>query len=759
MGSSGAGKTTLLSLLRGKTYSGKISGEIYVNERKVNSLVPYSSYMGFVPQDDIMYDELTVSENLKYAAMLFNRRGYVSIAEVIPMVHHTMELLGLSFIKHSIVGEFIFFVFSNNLINKLIFIILSLLIGSPSEKGISGGQKKRVSIGMELMKEPTLFFLDEPTSGLDSASSISLINSLNKIVQNGVNIVATLHQPRVEIFDIIHCVYLLAPGGRLAYFGPAFGLHDHLDMLGYHCPSYANVSDFVMDVISGYVSPIWAQENLSVPETIKYICDTNDQKFHDKFDRSKMRQLRERRPTIIPSQQELQKEEKEKQQQKQKQLHQKQEEEKSKLEQSNATKENDRTLSTVQNILHGKLPMEGGATITAVTTITTNAIDKVQRVPFVNVFSVAFRRQLKVYFREMRNVIISKYILVVMGILIGNLFSTVDLSKNSITSSIPSAQLAFIICVQPDLLQIFLRDTDIRLREESGGIDYIPLFLGKILGSSLDLIVSPIAFVVGYYPFIESQATFGEYVGIFMLLIIAVSGLVNFCAITFDKNTAPTITSGLVIILWTVGGIQITTESIYSSLGEFGVFLVAISPFHSSFELHMITELVQYSEIWDIVVNKYLNNFHYKLSHFMSCKVHLFLYFLLANCFAVFMLVWKRDNFIYWRTFWDQYILPIQLKIKNSETYKSYLQFNQSIEVNTRHFFSVILSSFSSALDDLNSHRVESQKNVDNNASSQSNEKQTEKEKQSERKEQTEKELGRNARTNDDNNKTFLEMI
>ena len=87
------------------------------------------------------------------------------------MVHYCMELLGLSFIKHSVVG-------------------------SPEQKGISGGQKKRVSIGMELIKEPSLFFLDEPTSGLDSASSISLMNSLNKIAMSGVNIVCTLHQPR-----------------------------------------------------------------------------------------------------------------------------------------------------------------------------------------------------------------------------------------------------------------------------------------------------------------------------------------------------------------------------------------------------------------------------------------------------------------------------------------------------------------------------------------------------------------------------------
>ena len=180
-----------------------------------------------------------------------------------------------------------------------------------------------------------------------------------------------------------------------------------------------------------------------------------------------------------------------------------------------------------------------------------------------------------------------------------------------------------------------------------------------------------------------------------MLLIIAVSGLVNFCAITFGKKSAPVITSGLVIILWTVGGIQITTQSIHASLGGFGAFLIAISPFHSSFELHMTTELVQYSEIWDSVVQGYLNNFGYTLHHFLKCKVRLFLYFLLANCSAVLMLLWKRDNFIYWRTFRDHYILPVQLKIKNSAAYQSFLQFNHSVEANAREVVQNIHRYFS----------------------------------------------------------------
>jgi ABC-type multidrug transport system ATPase subunit len=99
------GKTTLLNLLRGKAHYATVKGQLYVNSDRVTSLVPYCSEMGYVPQSDIMYDNLTVSENIKYAALLFNRRGYVTVDEAVPMVHHTMEILGLSAIKHSVVGE------------------------------------------------------------------------------------------------------------------------------------------------------------------------------------------------------------------------------------------------------------------------------------------------------------------------------------------------------------------------------------------------------------------------------------------------------------------------------------------------------------------------------------------------------------------------------------------------------------------------------------------------------------------------------
>ena len=106
-----------------------------VNGEAVRSLSVFEDRMSFVPQDDIMYNELSVEENLLYSAVLFNKRGFKTIKQCMPMVDTILQLLCIDFIRHSVVG-------------------------SAEEKGISGGQKKRCSVGMEMIKEAPLFFLD-----------------------------------------------------------------------------------------------------------------------------------------------------------------------------------------------------------------------------------------------------------------------------------------------------------------------------------------------------------------------------------------------------------------------------------------------------------------------------------------------------------------------------------------------------------------------------------------------------------------------
>jgi ABC-type lipoprotein export system ATPase subunit len=152
MGPSGSGKTTLLNMLRGVAHYATAEGEVFVNRVATTSLAAYRDEMAFVPQDDILYEELTVEENVAFSAILFNRRGYTTRAQVEPMVHHALLATGLSTEAEDEDGD----KGGSSLGVKL----KHSIVGGASKKGISGGQKKRVSIAMEMMKEAAMFFLD-----------------------------------------------------------------------------------------------------------------------------------------------------------------------------------------------------------------------------------------------------------------------------------------------------------------------------------------------------------------------------------------------------------------------------------------------------------------------------------------------------------------------------------------------------------------------------------------------------------------------
>jgi ABC-type multidrug transport system ATPase subunit len=248
IGPSGAGKTSLLSLLRGQSYYAKIGGVLRVNRVPVTSLQSFRDRVAYVPQEDILYDDLTVEENVLYSALLFNRRGLSRTVDLYPLVNHALDLLGIKFICNSVVGNI-------------------------DRKGISGGQRRRVSVAMEMMKEADMFLLDEPTSGLDSGTSISLINCLHTLSSFGTNIVATLHQPRNEIFNLVDHLILLAPGGRIAYTGDPAILSSHFHSLSFSCPLKTNIADFVMDVMSGFVCMKGEQELHPVEVILAYLCE------------------------------------------------------------------------------------------------------------------------------------------------------------------------------------------------------------------------------------------------------------------------------------------------------------------------------------------------------------------------------------------------------------------------------------------------------------------------------------------------------
>lgn len=191
MGASGSGKSTLLSVLNGaeQPSSGRvmINGvNIHQHPEKVEGVV------GYIPQDDLLMEDLTVFENLYYAAQLCF--GQHSKAEIVELVDRIIVQLGLTEIK-------------------------SLKVGSPLDKIISGGQRKRVNIGLELLREPTILFVDEPTSGLSSRDSENIMDLLKELSLRGKMVFVVIHQPSSDIFKMFDTLIILDVGGFQIYYG------------------------------------------------------------------------------------------------------------------------------------------------------------------------------------------------------------------------------------------------------------------------------------------------------------------------------------------------------------------------------------------------------------------------------------------------------------------------------------------------------------------------------------------------------------
>ncbi|KAI9335097.1 hypothetical protein BDR26DRAFT_805095 [Obelidium mucronatum] len=222
MGPSGAGKTTFMNVLMGKV--ARTSGSLKINNA-VAEMKSFKKIIGYVPQEDIMIEELTVKENIWYSART-RLPGSWSNKDVDEHVENILKALNLSHVAHKRIGNVL-------------------------ERGISGGQRKRVNIGMELAAAPLSVFLDEPTSGLDSTAALDSVNILSSISRLGLTIVAVVHQPRIEIFESFDDVLMIAPGGRTAYFGPVSGAKPYFESLGFVFQSEVNVADTLMDILAG----------------------------------------------------------------------------------------------------------------------------------------------------------------------------------------------------------------------------------------------------------------------------------------------------------------------------------------------------------------------------------------------------------------------------------------------------------------------------------------------------------------------------
>ena len=209
--------------------SGKVDrtdGTIKINEEEVE-LTRFRKIIGFVPQEDTMLRNLTVEDNIRHSALMRLPSSWPK-EEKLARVDETVDSLEIAHVRDSIVGD-------------------------ENRRGVSGGQRKRVNIGIEMVMKPSLLCLDEPTSGLDSTTSFTVVQSLKDLADSGVNVIAVLHQPKYDIFNLFDKVLFLGKGGHVIYHGERSGVVEYFENRGFPLPSFANPADYFMDVLSGII--------------------------------------------------------------------------------------------------------------------------------------------------------------------------------------------------------------------------------------------------------------------------------------------------------------------------------------------------------------------------------------------------------------------------------------------------------------------------------------------------------------------------
>uniref|UniRef100_A0AAX7UVQ7 ABC transporter domain-containing protein n=1 Tax=Astatotilapia calliptera TaxID=8154 RepID=A0AAX7UVQ7_ASTCA len=240
MGATGSGKSSFLDVLAARKDPAGLSGEVLIDGAPQPP--NFKCLSGYVVQDDVVMGTLTVRENFTFSAAL-RLPSSISHKEKKQKVDRLIKELGLGRVADSKVGT------------QLI-------------RGISGGERKRTNIGMELIIDPPVLFLDEPTTGLDASTANSVLLLLKRMANNGRTIILSIHQPRYTIYRLFDSLTLLVNGHQV-YHGPARSALEYFS--GYICEPHNNPADFFLDVINGDSTAVGKKVVTTTPfRTITY---------------------------------------------------------------------------------------------------------------------------------------------------------------------------------------------------------------------------------------------------------------------------------------------------------------------------------------------------------------------------------------------------------------------------------------------------------------------------------------------------------
>uniref|UniRef100_A0A8B9MGH5 ABC transporter domain-containing protein n=1 Tax=Accipiter nisus TaxID=211598 RepID=A0A8B9MGH5_9AVES len=253
LGPTGSGKSSLLDVLAARKDPAGLSGEVLIDG--IPQPPNFKCISGYVVQDDVVMGTMTVRENLHFSAAL-RLPSSISVKEKEERVTQIISELGLTKVADAKVGT------------ELI-------------RGVSGGERKRTNIGMELITEPPVLFLDEPTTGLDASTANAVLTLLKKLSRRGRTIIFSIHQPRYSIFKLFDSLTLLALG-KVLYHGPAKQALEYFSSIGYECEPFNNPADFFLDIINGDSTAVAASKEDHRPVDTgkgKFVVDVLHQKY------------------------------------------------------------------------------------------------------------------------------------------------------------------------------------------------------------------------------------------------------------------------------------------------------------------------------------------------------------------------------------------------------------------------------------------------------------------------------------------------
>ncbi|KAN0008641.1 hypothetical protein ACTFIU_009368 [Dictyostelium citrinum] len=244
MGSSGAGKTTLLDVLAKRKTMGEVQGKCFLNGKPLE--IDFERITGYVEQMDVHNPGLTVREALRFSAKL-RQEPSVSLEEKYEYVEHVLEMMEMKHLGDALIGTL------------------------ETGVGISVEERKRLTIGVELVAKPHILFLDEPTSGLDAQSSYNIVKFIRKLADAGMPLVCTIHQPSSVLFEHFDRILLLAKGGKTVYFGDigerSKTLTSYFERYGVRpCTESENPAEYILEATGAGVH---GKSDVNWPETWK----------------------------------------------------------------------------------------------------------------------------------------------------------------------------------------------------------------------------------------------------------------------------------------------------------------------------------------------------------------------------------------------------------------------------------------------------------------------------------------------------------